>query len=156
MTSSYKFLITAKLIPPKKYKEFLLENETVAGLPTRFEILIKNIGKNEFPGGRFANDKGTFETSFAMTDVSVSFQIRPKKIDALKPGESLTIEGSWNPSMPGPWRLVVNIEATDKAKIQYHQSPGSSPSAAGYSFLYVVDRHQLDLALLLKRLLKKR
>ena len=156
MPSSYKFLVTLKLTAPRKYKEFLSGYETVTGFPTKFEVSMKNIGKNEFPGGRLVNDCVTFETYHGQANIGFSGRIVPSKIVKLKPGDVLAVEGTQTFQIPGPWRVVVNMKAKDNAKINYYQTPTGLPSEEGFQLIYVADHHQLDLALLLKKSMKSR
>jgi len=156
MASSYKLLITVETDPPKKYKELLSECETTTGLPTAFRNKIKNVGKNPFLGGEIVDKTIYFETSFGTVNYSQSITVAPSKIGSIEPGETDQIIGTWTIPFPGPWRMMMGIEATDKKKIDFYQYQGGSPTDKWFGIFYAVGRHQLDLALLLKALLNKR
>jgi hypothetical protein len=158
MSSSHKLLMTLKMGHPQKYKELLSENETATGFPTRFKILIRNIGKNPFPGGVITDDTIDFETSFGQVQFSISFRISRRPIPKIEPNETMKLEfgGDTIIPFPGPWRMVVNIEAKDKKKIDFFQSPKSSPIAKWWSPIYAVGHHQLDLTMLLKTSLERK
>ena len=156
MPHPHKLLITVKITPPKKYKAFLSQYETTTGLPTKLRFEMENIGKKRFPGGFFVDERLFAETAIAMRDVVTAGHITPKEIESLEPGDTIVIKGNWTARIPGPSRLVMNIKAKDKAKIDFYQIRTGTPQEEWYSVFYVVDRHQLDSTLLLEKLLKKR
>ena len=156
MPSSHKLLITLKIIPPKKYKAFLSEYETTTGLPTQLEIEIENIGKNRFPGAVFVEEQIVLETAIALRDVTTGGGVVPPKIRSLKPEEKVIIRCNWTARIPGPSRVAMYITAKGNGKINFYRTRTGQPREEWHSVFYVVDRHQLDLALLLQKSLMER
>jgi len=156
MPRSHRLLVTAKIIPPKKYKKFLYRHETTTGLLSHVDVQIKNIGKNEFPGGVFDEEDLRLETAIGMKEIVITGTVTPPGVKSLKPEGTYTIDIAWNAWVPGPSRVVMQMKAVDKGKIGFFRSLEGSPSEEWSYIFNVVDRHQLDLALLLSKLLEKR
>lgn len=156
MPFSHKLLITAKIVPPKKYKKFLSGDETTTGFLTKFDLQMQNIGKNEFPGGFFVEESLRVETSIGIRTLLTKGRITPIKIGNLKSGDTRAIKGAWTARVPGCARIVMDIKATDKEKIDFFQSLHGVPSKEWTYVFNIVDRHQLDMVLILSKLLEKR
>lgn len=149
-------MIYTDVVPPRKYKKFLSPREVVAGAPNTIKLTVKNIGKETFPGGKILESKVYMEFYIGMSVLTISGKVTPK-LPTIQPNETFSIElKGWRPYCPGLWRISTKIKSKDNVKVKYYQTPKATPREDEWiAALYAVDRHQLDLSLLLKQLSSK-
>jgi len=153
----HKLWIFPQIVAPQKYQEFLSFFEAVASAPNTLKLIIQNIGKEMFPGGKISEGRINWEATIGMATFTQSRAVAPE-LPPIQPEETFTLKvENWIPFNPGLLRLRMKITANDSAKIEYYQSLTSPlPEDEWYQFVYAVDRHQLDLVLLLKQSLGER
>jgi len=145
----HELLIRFKIIRPLGYKKFLSENETVSGKITRFRLKIKNIGEHPIPRGYIILE---LERPTGMSSLTES--TTPIKISGIKCNETVSVSAVREMVAPGLWFLNATTRFKDKEKIAYYQSEKLEPDYDKWMrAFYVVDRHQLDLQIILKKLL---
>lgn len=147
----HKLLITLDMKPPSKYRKLLSKNETISGKPTEITVSVKNIGNETLPDG------GQLEVFLKRPIGTGEFNIfvSPTRMPAIKPDKAFGIRGTEDLMAPGLWFITITAKFKDKKKIEYHQTKGPHYEKQWLQPIYVIDRHQLDLTLLLKKLLRK-
>ena len=153
----HKLLIVPKVFPPRKYRKFLAFFEAVTSTPNTIKFEIKNIGKETFPGGEIPKGCVNFEQVVGMATFTQPFRVTPE-VPTIQPNETGTVNlKGWNPFSPGLWKILMKIKSKDNANIEFYQTSNGSPLEDEWNqTVYAVDRHQLDLTLLLERSLKKK
>lgn len=146
--NAHKLLILTKLRSLRKYRRFLVDAETPSALESICVMTITNIGDKVFPGGkmdlRFRRPTGIGEIT---GDASVN-------LSPLKSGDSAKINVKWTPSYPGVWILNAEINPQDKAEVEYFIEKKKSVGKISPTF-FAIDKHQLDIKIMLEKLLKK-
>ena len=153
----HKLLIYPRVAPPRKYKRLLSFFEAVTGEENGFKLIVENVGEKTFPGGEImSGGRIALETIMGVISFTQWRNVDPK-LPPIEPKNRFTIRlPTWVPYSPGLYRVAFKIKSTDEEKIEYYQSLGGSPREDEWcQFIYVVDRHQLDLTLLLEQSLSK-
>ena len=150
---TYRLLFEMSTINDKKYASLLKPFEVVRGEPFSLEFKVKNLGK-PFPGGNI--NQINLVLPIGITELNVIFH-RNIEIPRLEPQEEYKFQVK-NLDVPacGLAEISLRVEIEEKEKIEYFRSEKGEPIEEDrfFSFIYVVDRHLLEIISLLKDLVK--
>ncbi|GEM_PF-3340342 len=161
MNGFHKLLITFELEPALeneyeyRIKKFLTSNEVIRGVPARMIVRIKNIGDNDFPGGKIK--KFTIMYSIHGFNRPIT-EIGVKECPMIRKGEELELfNGLILPIGDGVASINIEIEAKDKKSIEYYQAQKGTPlSGSWINFFYVTRFQEILMLMFLEELLRRR